>query len=563
MKKIVFIKTIALAAVSLAAQAAVAQDIKVSRSGDTTVVVIDNPKKYLILPVEEDKGEARVLLDTGSPADTWMDVRLAQDRTDYCVPFALGGGSKAVVRILNISPDALALRSLRTSDTWSVANTDYYRPLYHHTPSYGWMNDANGMVYKDGEYHLYFQYNPYGSKWGNMHWGHAVSTDLVHWREMPLALHPDTLGTIFSGSAVIDYGNTAGWNSKDGTPALVAFYTSAKGIQRQSMAYSLDEGMTFTKYEGNPIIDSHEKWQTNDTRDPKVFWYAPGKHWVMVLNERDGHSIYNSVNLKDWTYQSHITGFWECPELFEVAVDGNGGNKKWVMWGASGTYMIGSFDGKTFTPDGPKLCNLNGSAYAAQVFNNIPANDGRVIKIAWGRISFEGMPFNGCMLLPQEQMLFNTRSGLRLASRPVREVEQLFTKVYSGEDLSMRQANDVMRQFDGDDVLRIRMTMHLSHATDAGLSYRGQRIVNYDMNGNRLNGEFYATDDPGSMMLTADVYMDRSMAEVFVDGGMYSYSMGLDVRSTSKEGYVFWGNNIKIRSLEVYKVKSIWDGYAE
>ena len=127
----------------------------------------------------------------------------------------------------------------------------------------------------------------------------------------------------------------------------------------------------------------------------------------------------------------------------------------------------------------------------------------------------------------------------------------------------MRQANSVMRLFDGDDVLRIRMTMHLSHATDAGLSYRGQRIVNYDMNGNRLNGEFYATDDPGSMMLTADVYMDRSMAEVFVDGGMYSYSMGLDVRSTSKEGYVFWGNNIKIRSLEVYKVKSIWDGYAE
>ena len=201
---------------------------------------------------------------------------------------------------------------------------------------------------------------------------------------------------------------------------------------------------------------------------------------------------------------------------------------------------------KTFTPDGPKLCNLNGSAYAAQVFNNIPANDGRVIKIAWGRISFEGMPFNGCMLLPQEQMLFNTRSGLRLASRPVREVEQLFTKVYSGEDLSMRQANDVMRQFDGDDVLRIRMTMHLSHATDAGLSYRGQRIVNYDMNGNRLNGEFYATDDPGSMMLTADVYMDRSMAEVFVDGGMYSYSMGLEVRSTIKDGYVLWGNNINI-----------------
>ena len=532
---------------------------------DAADVKIKITKKYINFPVSH-KSERKTMEMSVKGGETCRFViRLAEGEPDYWT-FRDVSALKGKTVTLTYDGSGEALAKVYQDDRIAGGENMYkekYRPQYHFTTRRGWINDPNGLIYYKGKYHLFYQHNPFEREWENMHWAHAVSTDLVHWREMPLALHPDTLGTIFSGSAVIDYGNTAGWNSKDGTPALVAFYTSAKGIQRQSMAYSLDEGMTFTKYEGNPIIDSHEKWQTNDTRDPKVFWYAPGKHWVMVLNERDGHSIYNSVNLKDWTYQSHITGFWECPELFEVAVDGNGGNKKCVMWGASGTYMIGSFDGKTFTPDGPKLCNLNGSAYAAQVFNNIPANDGRVIKIAWGRISFEGMPFNGCMLLPQEQMLFNTRSGLRLASRPVREVEQLFTKVYSGEDLSMRQANDVMRQFDGDDVLRIRMTMHLSHATDAGLSYRGQRIVNYDMNGNRLNGEFYATDDPGSMMLTADVYMDRSMAEVFVDGGMYSYSMGLDVRSTSKEGYVFWGNNIKIRSLEVYKVKSIWDGYAE
>ena len=532
---------------------------------DAADVKIKITKKYINFPVSHKSDRKTMEMSVKGGETCRFVIRLAEGEPDYWT-FRDVSALKGKTVTLTYDGSGEALAKVYQDDRIAGGENMYkekYRPQYHFTTRRGWINDPNGLVYYKGKYHLFYQHNPFEREWENMHWAHAVSTDLVHWREMPLALHPDTLGTIFSGSAVIDYGNTAGWNSKDGTPALVAFYTSAKGIQRQSMAYSLDEGMTFTKYEGNPIIDSHEKWQTNDTRDPKVFWYAPGKHWVMVLNERDGHSIYNSVNLKDWTYQSHITGFWECPELFEVAEDGNGGNKKWVMWGASGTYMIGSFDGKTFTPDGPKLCNLNGSAYAAQVFNNIPANDGRVIKIAWGRISFEGMPFNGCMLLPQEQMLFNTRSGLRLASRPVREVEQLFTKVYSGEDLSMRQANDVMRQFDGDDVLRIRMTMHLSHATDAGLSYRGQRIVNYDMNGNRLNGEFYATDDPGSMMLTADVYMDRSMAEVFVDGGMYSYSMGLDVRSTSKEGYVFWGNNIKIRSLEVYKVKSIWDGYAE
>lgn len=532
---------------------------------DAADVKIKITKKYINFPVSHKSDRKTMEMSVKGGETCRFVIRLAEGEPDYWT-FRDVSALKGKTVTLTYDGSGEALAKVYQDDRIAGGENMYkekYRPQYHFTTRRGWINDPNGLIYYKGKYHLFYQHNPFEREWENMHWAHAVSTDLVHWREMPLALHPDTLGTIFSGSAVIDYGNTAGWNSKDGTPALVAFYTSAKGIQRQSMAYSLDEGMTFTKYEGNPIIDSHEKWQTNDTRDPKVFWYAPGKHWVMVLNERDGHSIYNSVNLKDWTYQSHITGFWECPELFEVAVDRNGGNKKWVMWGASGTYMIGSFDGKTFTPDGPKLCNLNGSAYAAQVFNNIPANDGRVIKIAWGRISFEEMPFNGCMLLPQEQMLFNTRSGLRLASRPVREVEQLFTKVYSGEDLSMRQANDVMRQFDGDDVLRIRMTMHLSHATDAGLSYRGQRIVNYDMNGNRLNGEFYATDDPGSMMLTADVYMDRSMAEVFVDGGMYSYSMGLDVRSTSKEGYVFWGNNIKIRSLEVYKVKSIWDGYAE
>jgi len=529
---------------------------------DAADIKIKITKKYINFPISQKAERKTMELSVKGQEPCRFVIRLAEGEPDYWT-FRDVSALKGKTVTLTYDGSEAALSKIYQDDRIAGEDELYkekYRPQYHFTTRRGWINDPNGLVYYKGKYHMFYQHNPFEREWENMHWAHAVSTDLVHWQELPLALHPDTLGTIFSGSAVIDYGNTAGWNGKDGSPALVAFYTSAKGIQRQSVAYSLDEGLTFTKYEGNPIIDSHAKWQTNDTRDPKVFWYAPGKHWVMVLNERDGHSIYNSVDLKNWTYESHVTGFWECPELFEVAVDGNGGNKKWVMWGASGTYMIGSFDGKRFTPDGPKLCNLNGSAYAAQVYNNIPATDGRVIKIAWGRITFDGMPFNGCMLLPQEQMLFTTKSGLRLASRPVREVEQLFTKVYSGEDLDMQQANDVMKQFDGNDVLRIRMTLHMSHATEAGLNYRGQRIVNYDLNGNRLNGEFYATDDPGSMFLTADVYMDRSMAEVFIDGGLYSYSMGLDVHSTSKEGYVFWGNNIKISSLEVYKVKSIWDG---
>ena len=216
-------KLLLLAAMALTVSTASAQKMSIGWNGDTAVVTVDQPTKYLILPVEENTDEKKVLLDTGNAADTWMDVRLAEKKTDYDVPFALGKGSRAVVKIVGLKKGDLALTSMRLSDRWSVANTDYYRPIYHHTPSYGWMNDANGMVYKDGVYHLYFQYNPYGSKWGNMHWGHAVSRDLMHWRELPPAIARDTLGHIFSGSSVIDVNNSAGY----GKNAIIAFYTSA------------------------------------------------------------------------------------------------------------------------------------------------------------------------------------------------------------------------------------------------------------------------------------------------------------------------------------------------
>ena len=232
-----------------------------------------------------------------------------------------------------------------------------------------------------------------------MSWGHAVSKDLIHWEELSVVMVPDKLGSIFSGTAVIDYNNTSGFG-KDGIPPMVAIYTvHSADNERQCIAYSLDKGRTFTKYEGNPVIDSKAKWNIKDLRDPKVFWYQPAKSWVMVLFERDGNSIYTSANLKDWNYESHTTGFWECPQFFELAVDGNKNNKKWVMYGASGTYMIGKFDGKVFTPETGKYYYGNGALYAAQTFDNIPASDGRRIQIGWGRIQQPGMPFNSMMLI--------------------------------------------------------------------------------------------------------------------------------------------------------------------
>ena len=247
-------KLLTCAVISLAATSVKAQTIQMSQKGDTTILNITNPTKYLLLPIEESKDEAKVLLDTSSPADTWMDIRLAQDKIDYYVPFELGNGSRATVKILNLKHDAICYKPgiLKLSNEWSTVNTDFYRPSYHHTPSFGWMNDPNGMFYMDGVYHLCYQYNPYGSKWGNMHWGHATSKDLIHWKEEKSSIARDTLGHIFSGSAVIDKNNTAGY----GKNAIIALYTSAsdKNGQIECMAYSTDKGYTYTKYDKNPVL---------------------------------------------------------------------------------------------------------------------------------------------------------------------------------------------------------------------------------------------------------------------------------------------------------------------
>ena len=291
--------------------------LTLEQKGDSlTVIHITYPANYILLPIEEEAMESQVLLDTGEATDTDMDIRLAQTKVDYFVPLALPAGAKtATVRVRNKSKDALCWKEIKLSDTFDTANTDKFRPVYHHTPLYGWMNDANGLVYKDGEYHLYFQYNPYGSKWGNMSWGHAISQDLVNWKHLPVAIAPDALGTIFSGSAVVDFDNTAGF----GAGAIIAIYTQNSDRQVQSIAYSTDNGRTFTKYENNPVLVS----EARDFRDPKVFWYEATKRWIMVLAVGQEMQIFSSPNLKDWAFESSFgEGYgahgnvWECPDLF-------------------------------------------------------------------------------------------------------------------------------------------------------------------------------------------------------------------------------------------------------
>ncbi len=517
-------------------------------------------KRYLNLPVSHQTDRAVMTFDVDGKQERAFDIRLAPENPDYwvfCDMSALKGkeikisykGNKAGINKIYQADEIAGQDSL-------YAETN--RPQIHYTQRRGWNNDPNGLLYYDGEYHLFYQHNPYERDWGNMHWGHAVSKDLIHWEELPVALYPDEHGTMFSGSAVIDYGNTSGFGKK-GTPAMVAVYTAdSPEKQVQCVAYSLDRGRTWTKYTGNPVIDSKAKWNSKDTRDPKVFWHKPSRKWVMVLNERDGHSIYNSDNLKDWTFESHITGFWECPELFELPVDGNKNNTKWVMYGASGTYMIGAFDGKKFTPEAGKYYYSTGSIYAAQTFTGIPESDGRRIQLGWGRISHPGMPFNGMMLLPTELSLHTTKDGIRLFSKPVKEFDRLQTEAGRWNSLTADKANELLQSYNNAGILRIRTTIKLSHATSVGLNLFGQPLLDYDMNFNRINGVFYSPEDMTSMEITADIILDKTSVEVFIDDGAYSYSMERRPDMKNKEGFRFWGNNVEVKDLEVYTLRSIW-----
>ena len=416
------------------------------QKGDSlTVIHITNPTRYLLLPIEEESAESQVRLNTGDAADTDMDIRLAQNKVDYFVPFSLPANAKtATVHIRNKSKDALCWKEIRLSDTFDTTNTDKFRPVYHHTPLYGWMNDANGLVYKDGEYHLYYQYNPYGSKWGNMHWGHSVSKDLMHWEHLAPAIARDTLGHIFSGSSIVDQENMAGY----GAGSILAFYTSAsdKNGQIQCLAYSDDNGRTFTKYENNPVLRPSDGLR--DFRDPKVFWYAPESKWVMIVSADKEMRFYDSKNLKDWNYMSSFgEGYgvqpcqFECPDMVELPVDGDLNRKKWALivnvnpgcyFGGSATqYFTGDFDGKKFSCDSQsnvtKWLDWGKDHYATVCFSN---TGDRTIAVPWmSNWQYCNIvptkQFRSANALPRELSLYTQDGEIYLSAAPVLEIKTL------------------------------------------------------------------------------------------------------------------------------------------
>ena len=360
---------------------------------------LDSQKKYLLLPVEEKEENAHIRVVRNNQLEKTFNCRLAVDKVDYFVPYEVGEGElfdisfNGNMRATGAINDFACWKRMSYSDSFDTKNVEKHRPVYHHTPAYGWMNDPNGMFYKDGVWHLCYQFNPYGSQWENMTWGHSTSTDLVHWKAEPTAITPDALGTIFSGCCVVDKNNTAGF----GNDAIVAFYTSAGASQMQSMAYSTDGGKTFTKYENNPVITSN----VPDFRDPHVFWNDEAGFWNMILAAGQQMSIYSSKDLKEWKHESDFGaeygnhgGVWECPDLMKMKIRGTD-KEKWMLicninpggpFGGSATqYFIGEFDGHKFTcedePSETKWMDYGKDHYATITFDNAP--EGRRVGIAW------------------------------------------------------------------------------------------------------------------------------------------------------------------------------------
>jgi len=515
--------------------------------------------RYFNLPVQNGVSKQKMILLVDKKPVREFHIELAVDKIDFWVfmDISVFKGKKATLKVEKMPESGKGFDKIYQDDkikNESLIYKEKFRPQFHFSSKRGWNNDPNGLVYYDGEYHLFYQHNPYGWGWGNMHWGHAVSTDLIHWQELPDALYPDELGTMFSGSAVIDSFNTSGFQTGSEKVMVAAYTADSHEKEIQCIAYSNDKGRTWIKYKNNPVIgDRREKVGSRNIRDPKVFWFNPTQKWVLVLFEGTGLSIFNSDNLKDWEYQSHTKGFWECPELFELSVNGNPYKKKWVMYGASGTYMIGDFDGKKFTMESGKHYYHKSVMYAAQTYNNVP--DGRRIQIGWGRVAAPNMPFNQMMTFPTEFSLRTTNSGVRLFSEPIPEIKNLHMKEYKWKDLEVKGRQFELPEKVTDELLHIKAEFEIKLVRSFGLNVHGYNIE-YDMNHNLLNKSFLS---PIDNKIYLEILVDRNSIEIFANFGRLFLAEAYNTVDQPKGVKLFSRGGVTLlKNLEIYKLKSIW-----
>ena len=450
-----------------------------------------------------------------------------------------------------------------TDDAAAAEYAEPLRPQFHFTARKNWLNDPNGLVFFQDEYHQFFQYNPLGVDGGDFKaWGHAVSPDLVHWRELDIALMPDKLGSIWSGSAVVDRENTSGFQT-GAAPPLVAIYTTAGGKLAeskgepftQSIAYSNDRGRTWTKYAGNPVVRNISK----ENRDPKVIWHEPSKHWVMALYLTDDRfALLASPDLKEWNKldEFRIAGSSECPDFFPMPIENEPNATKWIFWSASNTYLIGDFDGKKFVDQSGPLRDVVGANYAAQTFSDIPAGDGRRIQIAWMRDGrYPGMPFNQQMSFPVVLALRRFRDGLRLTQLPVKELSLLHDRRYawSGElDASTNPLADLVV-----DACEIRTTIDPADAKTITFTIRGLTLT-YDAATHDLSTPKYRCSLPmtdGKVRLV--ILVDRTSVEVFAQDGRVLLTECFLPPADDRRATLS-GAGAKIESLECWTLKSSW-----
>jgi len=512
--------------------------------------------RYLELPVRRQAPVRRVRVEADGRAVREFDIRLADGAgEDFRTFLDLGpflGRKLRAGAELPAGSEALG-RLTQAAEVPGAA--DLYRekgrPQFHFTSRRGWLNDPNGLVWLDGQYHLFYQHNPYGWDWGNMHWGHAVSPDLVHWTELPIALYPRQYGDwCFSGSAVIDRGNTSGFGAGGVAPMVAAFTSTGRG---ECIVFSLDRGRTWAEYAGNPVV-------RHEGRDPRLFWHGPTGRWVMaVYDEENGRRsiiFHTSPDLKTWTAEGKADGFFECPDLFELPVEGEPGRTLWVLSAADGEYVLGQFDGRRFRPETGKLRNRFGDYYAAQTFSDTP--DGRRVQIGWGRdVAFPGMPFNQQMTLPCELALRPTPEGPRLFARPVAELEKLRVKSQTWRDLGPG-AGDPLAGLAGE-LFDVRVEAEVGGSGRFSLAVPGGSVV-YDAAEKTLAcGKYKAPLAPTAGVVRVRVLIDRGSVEAFGGDGAVAISAA---RGASSEGppvsFGSTGAGLWVRSLDIDVLESAW-----
>lgn len=598
-----FLSAISLLVPSLPASAD--KGVKVEHLGvNNTLVRIDTDGKYLILPIQESNDETPVNVIVDGKLDRTLNIRLAKSKVDYTVPLNLEKyAGKKVVLMITTTQNRSSVREIKddacwsnivVTDTFDTSNREKYRPAYHHTPLYGWMNDPNGMFYKDGVWHLAYQWNPYGSKWQNLSWGQSTSSDLIHWtHQADAVLEPDGIGMIFSGSSAIDSTNSAGF----GKNAVVAMYTSAAASQVQSLAWSEDGGYTYKKFLGNPTLTLE-----SEARDPNMFWNSEKKEWVLLLAHALDHEmlIFTSPDIKEWTLQSKFgqglgaqDGVWECPDMFQLPVEGTG-EKKWVLlcnlnpggiFGGSATqYFIGNFDGKTFTPDldvhgkvPTKWLDYGKDHYATVSFSDAPG--GRRTVIGWmSNWQYASvvptMQFRSANTLPREMGIFRENDGqFYVSSTPSPELVALRDRIF--KSVNNTTVGTKAQKYAIPELCEILMTIdpakadsvNLMLSNDSGefaemvydvkkgaLSFdrRQSGIVDFSQDFPAIT---YAPTHSADGKVSLRIFIDRSSIEVFGNEGRFVMTnLVFPNKPYSTLSLTADGGKAKISNLKIYTI---------